>query len=165
MKSAIENNRTVETIAFWSAFGGSGLVGLLYWCLSAFRSEVEPIMVTIMYRFGDTDYLPLIYSLAHGQYSEFVDAASYGKRLLPFPVLSMIPYALFVAAFGNIGFVVADALISISSYLLIYAILRSVNENKAMVAAIALAIILAMYDPHNSYAGGWNFRYPRPHVT
>ena len=72
-------------------------------------------------------------------------------------------FRLCVAAFGSIGFIVADALISIGSYLLIYAILRSITEKKAMAATIALAIILAMYDHY--YAGGWNFRYPRPYVT
>jgi len=164
LEPAVGNNNKAEALVFWSAFGVAGLVGLVYWCLAAFRSDAEPIIITIMYRFGDTDYLPLIYSLARGQYSEFVDTGSYGAGLLPFPVFSILPYALCIAAFGNIGFIVADAVIPVGYFLLLYSILRSITDRKAMAAAIALAIIPAMY--YNShFPGAWDFRYPRPYVT
>src|SRR5262249_20179846 len=109
----------------------------------------------------DTDYLPLIYSLARGQYSELADPASYGTGLLPFPIFSMLPYALCVAIFGDIGFVVADALIAGGRYLLVYSLLSYVTERKATAAVVAFAVILATYGSQ----GGWNFRYPRPYVT
>jgi hypothetical protein len=150
-------------LVFWCGLAGSGLIGLLYWCLSALRPDVEPLIVTIMYRFGDTDYLPLIYSLAHGRYSEIADAASYGTGILPFPAGTILPYALCIAAFGNAGFIVGDVLISAGRFLLFYAILRSITNKKALATGAAFAIMLALYS--GGSFGGWGFRYPRPYVT
>jgi hypothetical protein len=171
MQPTTEMKLRLEPLAFWAASAGAGLIGLLYWCLAVFRSDSEPMIITIMYRFGDTDYLPLIYSLARGHYSELMDPATYGTGLMPFPVVAILPYALGVAAFGDAGFVIADVAISVGRFLLIFAILSSITERKALAAGIALAIIPAMYGSefyHSGFPGiaeGWNFRYPRPYVT
>jgi hypothetical protein len=151
---------------------GAGLIGLLYWLFAALYRGEEPLKVTILYRFGDTDYLPLIYSLARGHYSEFLDISSYGKGLLPFPIVSILPYAFGVAAIGDAGFGAVDALISIIRFLLLYTIFAycaDAKSSKLVLAGTALAFIPMLY-----LANAWNyqltsqpdyFRYPRPYVT
>ncbi len=135
-------------------------MGLIYWLLAALHRPDEPFKITLLYRYGDTDYLPLIYALARGQYSEFVTFEAYGSGLLSFPVVSMLPHALCVAVFGDGGFVVADALVSVARFLLAYCLLNIALGNRTFAAVGALLMVVATYE-----LGIWNFRYPRPFVT
>lgn len=135
----------------------SAAMGLLYWTLAALRNPGEPYAVTLLFRYRDTDYLPLIYSLARGQYSEFMNVEVPGSALLSFPVVSMLPHALSVALLGDAGFAVADVLVALVRFVLVYALLKIVVRDRGLAASMALLVVLVSYE-----AAVWNFRYPRP---
>src|SRR5262249_24788616 len=142
--------------------------GLLYWFFAAIYRNHEPLRITIFYRFGDVDYLPLIYSLARAHYSEFLDPSSYGTGLLPFPIVSLLPYALSIAIFGDAGFIVADGLLSMTRFLLVYFLIVSCTSNKPAAAGAALAVTPVLYWFYRFELFGLSenfFRYPRPYVT
>jgi hypothetical protein len=69
--------------------GLSGLIaaasGLIYWIVSIILQSNEPFPVIIFYRFGDTDYLSLIYALSRFRFHEFVTEGIEAPRLLSFP--------------------------------------------------------------------------------
>src|SRR4051812_45148320 len=58
---------------------------LLYWLLAAAFHPGEPARVAVLYRFGDTDYLPAVYALARGEPGVALDPVTCGRGLLPFP--------------------------------------------------------------------------------
>jgi hypothetical protein len=68
--------------------------------------------VTILYRFGDTDYLSLFYALSRFQFHEFVSQGIEPPRLIGFPTGLSFLYGLPIAAFGDAGIPIADVVIS-----------------------------------------------------
>jgi hypothetical protein len=74
--------------------------GMTYWLLNAVLRGNEPLPVTIRYRFGDSDYLSLIYALSRFQFHEFVTVGLAPQLFLSFsPGISMF-YALSIALQG-----------------------------------------------------------------
>src|SRR6266446_2856095 len=97
--------------------GLSGLVaaasGLIYWIVSIILQSNEPFPVIILYRFGDTDYLSLIYALSRFQFHEFVTEGIEAPRLLSFPPGISMFYAAPIALVGDFGFPLADGVLSV----------------------------------------------------
>ena len=147
----------LSSLFFYATLVASGTLGLLYWFFVAFYRGDDPLPVKILYRFGDPDYLPLIYSLSRGNFREFIDPASSGTGLLPFPIFSILPYAIGVAVFGDAGFPVVDAALSVTRFLLFFTIIYFITGDRTLSAAASLAVIPILYSIE-----GWAFRYPRP---
>ena len=131
-----------KPFAFWSACGAAGAIGLLYWILAKINSgsgAIDCYYYVSIWRYRL--FAPDLHS-ARGHYTEFIDPTTFGTGLIPFPVATILPHALCVAAFGDVGFMVADVLISAGRYLLIFAILISISKKRPLlVLAIALAIV------------------------
>ena len=89
------------------AIGIACASGLMYWLVAAWLRPNAPFPVTILYRFGDTDYLGLFYALSRFQFHEFITHGIEAPRLIPFPTGLSFLYALPIAVFGDAGFPVA----------------------------------------------------------
>jgi hypothetical protein len=133
---------------------------LLYWVLAPLFHPGEPSRVTLLYRFTDTDYLPAIYGLARGEFGEIIDPVTYGRGLLPFPALMLLPHALGVALFGDYGFALADAAVALAHFLLAWHIVRSFVAHRGAAAAGAFLLVVSLFPGE-----AWRFRYPRPFVS
>ncbi|HKP75999.1 MAG TPA: hypothetical protein VJT67_10680 [Longimicrobiaceae bacterium] len=133
---------------------------LLYWLLAALYHPGEPARVSVLYRFYDSDYLPAIYGLAHGQFGEVTDPVTRGQGLLPFPPLMMLPHALGVGLLGDYGFAAGDVAVALLHLLLAWHVARLFVAHRGLRAATAFLMVVAMFP-----GDAWGFRYPRPFVT
>src|SRR5580692_1380313 len=84
------------------------LSGLLYWPISFVLQPGQPLPVTILYHFGDTDYLDLYYAAARFRFHEFLTEGIEAPRLVPFPYGLAYIYGLPIMLFGDAGFMVGD---------------------------------------------------------
>jgi hypothetical protein len=146
--------------------------GLAYWFISGILRPAEPIPVTILYRFGDTDYLSLIYAVSRFQFHEFVTTGLGTPRWISFPPGLSMFYALPIAIFGDSGFPIGDALLSMLRMVACILAARSFTRERGTTACIALAIfVLTGPLPYVSrywelfYRPLWDLRYLRPYVT
>src|ERR1700747_2337290 len=81
------------------------LIGLAYWIVCILMQPDEPMSIRILYRYGDADYLPFIYTLTRFNVHEFATLG--GSGMLPFPLLFFVPHAAMIALFGDWGFAAA----------------------------------------------------------
>ena len=139
---------------------GGGLLGTLYWLFVLLFGLDEPLKISVFYRLGDTDYLPLIYALARGEYGEISDFATYGRGFLPFPLVSIAPYALAVALAGNAGFILADFAIGAMRALILQRTLLLLSRRPLASAILAVLLVIVLFD-----VNAWSYRLPRPFVT
>ncbi|AGA28120.1 hypothetical protein Sinac_3892 [Singulisphaera acidiphila DSM 18658] len=149
----------------------TGLSGGTYWIATALRRPNEPSSISLLYRYGDTDYLPLIYSLARLKYREFVVYEAAGTKSVSFPVFFMLPHALMVRLFGDYGFGYADALVAAARFVILLVLVKGfVRPPGATVATALLAFFLTGPGAHRVFGSlisspVWAFRYPRPYNT
>lgn len=148
------------TVALLVAVLGGGFIGILYWVFLLLVGPSEPLRISILYRFGDNDYLPLIYALARGEYREFSDFATYGRGFLPFPMVSIAPYSIGVALAGDPGFIMADFVVGAARALVLQRTLLLLSRRPLASAFMALVLVVVLYDVH-----AWSYRIPRPFVT
>src|SRR5262245_48381860 len=87
-----------KIVVFAIGLSAAALIGRSYWIVGVLLRPNEPMSVRIMYRYDDTDYLPLIYALARLQVHEFVTLG--GRGVLPFPLLFEVPHSAMIALFG-----------------------------------------------------------------
>jgi hypothetical protein len=156
--------------------GLSGLIaassGLIYWIVSIILRSNEPFPVIILYRFGDIDYLSLIYALSRFQFHEFVTEGIESPRLLLFPAGSSMFHAMSIALFGDYGFPLADGVLSVVRLIVCLLVSRFFFRTPTAVISAGLAIfVLTGPLPLVSrywelfYRPLWDMRYPRPFVT
>jgi hypothetical protein len=156
--------------------GLSGLVavssGLIYWIVGLILKGDEPFPVVILYRFGDTDYLSLIYALSRFEFHEFVTEGVEVPRLLSFPPGISMFYALPIALVGDYGFPLADGVLSVVRLMVCFLVSRIFFRSRMAVISAGLAIfVLTGPLPLVSKYWGlfyrplWDMRYLRPFVT
>jgi hypothetical protein len=146
--------------------------GLTYWIVSMVLRADEPLPVTILYRYGDTDYLSLIYALSRFNMHEFVSGGIEAPRLLLFPPGISMFYAMPIALLGDFGFPVADAIVSIGRLIVCFLMSRIFFRSPAAIISAGLAIfVLTGPLPLVSrywelfYRPLWDMRYTRPFIT
>jgi len=132
----------------------------------------EPFPVTILYRFGDTDYLSLIYAFSRFQFHEFVTEGIEAPRLLSFPPGISMFYAAPIALVGDYGFPLADGVLSVVRLAVCFLLSRIFFRSPLAVISACLAIfVLTGPLPLVSrywelfYRPLWDMRYLRPFVT
>ena len=159
-------------VPWFLAIGVAGASGLAFWIVAALIRPNGAFPVTILYRFGDTDYLSLLYALSRFQFHEFVSQGIDPARLIGFPAGLSFLYALPIAGFGDAGFPVADFLISVLRMAACLLAARLFFRTPAAIAAAAIAIfVLTGPLPLLSrfwslfYRPLWDMRYLRPFVT
>ncbi len=156
--------------------GLSGLIaaasGLIYWIVSIILQSNEPFPVIIFYRFGDTDYLSLIYALSRFRFHEFVTEGIEAPRLLSFPPGISMFYAVPIALVGDYGFPLADGVLSVVRLAVCFLLSRIFFRSPMAVISAGLAIfVLTGPLPLISRYWGlfyrplWDMRYLRPFVT
>jgi hypothetical protein len=155
------------------------LIGLAYWIICIFMQTDEPMSIRILYRYGDTDYLPFIYALARFNVHEFATLSNLG--VLPFPLLFFAPHAAMIALFGDWGFAAADALVTATWFILFFLLAKVSIEHSRPATVIGLAMLVAT-GPWGwtgvlpagweeglndlGYAFDvWSFRYSRPFIA
>lgn len=150
----------------------AGISGLLYWIVAALIRPNASFPVTILYRFGDTDYLSLFYALSRFQFHEFVTQGIEPARLIGFPTGLSFLYALPIAVFGDSGFPVADLIISMLRMTACLLAARIFFRTPAAIAAAAIAVFvltgpLPLLSDYWTlfYRPLWDMRYLRPFVT
>jgi len=156
------------------------LMGFSYWLVSLLIQPNEPTSIYILYRYEDTDYLPLIYSFARFNFHEFVVRELSGSNLLPFPALMMLPYASMIALFSDWGFAVADTAVMMTWFVvfLLFARIFTKNFQNAVVLAVILLVAAGPLSFWLLAKAGlffpqwelgiqpvWDFRYPRPYIS
>jgi putative flippase GtrA len=156
----------------------AAFAGGAYWLFT--QQLHEPFAVRLLYRFGDADYLPLIYAIAHGNFREFGAYGLVGTSIIPFPLVSSLPYSLAVAAFGDRGFVMMDIAISIARFALCVLLAGLLVRCKFQQACAALVIFVltgpalvshvlprvqALGWNTSAFGPSWLMRYPRSYVT
>jgi hypothetical protein len=159
-------------------FAVAVVVGGAYWL--SITDLKEPFAVSLLYRFGDDDYLPMIYAIARGKFTEFAAYGLVGSALLPFPVVSSAPYSVSVALFGDHGFVFADTIISALRFAACLLLARAFTRDALLQACAALMTFVltgpvlysdviwrlnALGMDAEHIASSWLMRYPRPYVT
>jgi hypothetical protein len=168
-----------DILVFAVGLLAAALIGLAYWIVCVLMRPDEPRSIRIMYRYGDTDYLPLIYALARFNVHEFATLGNSG--LLPFPLLFFLPHAAMIALFGDWGFAAADALIMATWFILFFLLAKGFTEDPRAAALIGLVMLVAAgpwgwtgvmpagwgEGPNNvGYSFDvWGFRYTRPFVA
>jgi hypothetical protein len=156
--------------------GLSGLIaaasGLIYWIVSIILQSNEPFPVLILYRFGDTDYLSLIYALSRFKFHEFVTEGIEAPRLLSFPPGISMFYAVPIALVGDYGFPLADGVVCVVRLAVCFLLSRIFFRSPMVVISAGLAIfVLSCPLPLISRYWGlfyrplWDMRYLRPFVT
>src|SRR5579863_3901933 len=150
----------------------AGVSGLIYWIVAASIRPNAPFLVTILYRFGDTDYLSLFYALSRFQFHEFTTQGIGLQRLIAFPTGLSFLYSLPIAAFGDVGFPLADLIISIlrMGACLLAARVFFRSPGAILAAAITLFVLtgpLPLISRYWTlfYRPLWDMRYLRPFVT
>lgn len=155
------------------------LIGLAYWIVCIFMHPDEPMSIRILYRYGDTDYLPFIYALARFNVHEFATLSNLG--VLPFPLLFFAPHAAMIALFGDWGFAAADALVTATWFILFFLLAKVSIEHSRPATVIGLAMLVATGPwgwtgvlpagweeglNNLGYAFDvWSFRYSRPFIA
>jgi hypothetical protein len=154
-----------------------GLIcGLSYWATSFILHPNDSIDTLILYRFGDTDYLPLIFNLAKLNFREFVVYEHARTELLPFPWLGMSLHAVMIFIFGKAGFLAADLVVSFIWLAAIHAILRAIFPDGRLAAAFTILFFdifqnqstcqLPIYWPYPGIiCSPFGYRYTRPFVA
>jgi hypothetical protein len=154
----------------------AAFIGLSYWLVSVVVHPYEPVSIRIMYRYEDTDYVPLIYTVARFNVHEFVTAG--GAGVLPFPLLFDVPHGAMVALLGDWGFAAADALVISAWFILFFLIAKVFTKGPRSAALIGLVMFIAagpwdwagVLPADLKWQFGvtfdvWGFRYTRPFVA
>jgi hypothetical protein len=169
-----------STIVFFSVgLLSAVLIGLAYWIVCICMRPDEPMSIRILYRYGDTDYLPFIYALARFNVHEFATLSNSG--LLPFPLLFFAPHAAMIALFGDWGFAAADGLVTATWFILFFLLAKVLVEHPRPATVMGLAMLIATGPwswtgllPEGweqalnnlGYAFDvWSFRYSRPFIA
>jgi hypothetical protein len=152
------------------------LIGLSYWLVSVLLHPDEPVSIRIMYRYEDTDYLPLIYTVSRFNVHEFVTLR--GAGVLPFPILFDLPHAAMIALLGDWGFAAADALVMSAWFTLFFLIANIFTKAPSASAFIGLVMLIAagpwgwieVLPADLKWQFGiifdvWGFRYTRPFIA
>ena len=163
-----ERWRCRDVVIFLACVAIAASLGAVYWFTTELRHPDEPFSVHLYYRYGDTDYLPLIYALARFQLHEFVVLEKSGTTLLPFPWVMMLCHAVSVRLFGDIGFVIADVL-TMSLWLLMFFFLAKLLTHENSLASVLSLLMTGILGPEYwrlsllwPHFPVWDFRYPRP---
>ena len=114
--------------------------GLLYWAISFVLQPSQPFPVTILYRFGDTDYLDLYYAAARLRFHEFLTEGIEAPRVVPYPFGLAYVYGLPIMLFGDAGFIVGDAAVSMARIAICMLLVRPSTRTPA--GGLAAAIVL-----------------------
>ncbi len=146
--------------------------GALYWIVSLLVHADEPFPVTILYRFGDTDYLSLFYAVSRFDFHEFITEGIEPRRLVAFPFGQSLFYAVPIMVFRDYGFVVGDLIVSAIRMAVCLAAGRIMFKDR-MGAAAAAVVIFVMTGPLPLLSRYWElFWFPlwdmrnlRPFVT
>jgi hypothetical protein len=145
--------------------------GLVYWLISAALLGTEPFPVTILYRYGDTDYLSLIYAFSRFQFHEFATEGLGPPRLLSFPPGLAMFYALPIAILGDYGFPVADVVVAILRMAVCFLVAKAIfkSANAAAMAAIVIFVVTGPLPLVSRYwelfnRPLWDMRLLRPYV-
>lgn len=163
--------RTIPCLLVLAATLVTGVSAGAYWLVTEWQRPNEPSSVSLLYRYGDTDYLPLIYSLSRLSYKEFAVYETSGTKGVSFPIFFMLPHALLVGLFGDLGFGYADALIAIARFGLLLALVKGFVRNPGTAVATALLAFFVTGPGAHRLLGPlvpmpvWVFRYPRPYTT
>ena len=134
--------------------------GLLYWVISLLLQPNQPLEIAILYRFGDTDYLNLFYAAARFRFHEFITEGIEPPRIVPFPYGLAYVYGIPIMLFGDAGFVVGDAAVSIARMAVCMLLARPFTRTPA--AGLAAAIVLfALTGPLPGVSRVWTmFMHP-----
>lgn len=142
--------------------------------LTAWLGRGEPISVTAMYRpGGDIQYYELLGAIARGNLGEPNLFESAGQGLHPFPLGSMWLHALFFAAAGPWGILIADTLVTVAGYLALVILARACRLSlRAAVAfgGFVCGYLYIAFAPLTDRFGWmrdlfWGDRFPRPFLT
>lgn len=175
----------LRRVSRWWAYFPLALVGVVLaalapWVRASIRGPDEPFDVSIIYRnqSGDIQYFPFIAQLARGSLTDGTIKEAEGSVLRSFPNAIFLPHAVSIAAFGNYGFVVGDAIVAAGYFLLLILFFRTLGVSR--LAATAAALFIALPIPIKlsfSAAIGpfeesfrvltalWGTRIPRPFIS
>jgi len=163
-------------VVFTIGLSTAAFIGLSYWLVSVLMRPCEPVSIRVMYRYEDTDYLPLIYSVARFNVHEFITFG--GSGVLPFPLLFDVPHGAMIALLGDWGFAAADALVMSAWFILFCFIAKIFTSDPRAVGFIGLVMLIAagpwdwagVLPADLKWQFGvtfdvWGFRYTRPFVA
>jgi hypothetical protein len=163
-------------VVFTVGLSTAAFIGLSYWLVCVLVHPYEPVSIRIMYRYEDTDYLPLIYTVARFNVHEFVTLG--GAGVLPFPLLFDVPHGAMIALLGDWGFAAADALVMSAWFILFFFIAKVFTKGPRAPAFIGLVMLIAagrwdwagVLPADLKWQFGvtfdvWDFRYTRPFVA
>lgn len=159
MKSGFKNptDRTVFVLFLVIA----GLYGTPYWLLSLFYWPDAPFSTIALYRVGgDIELWPLITRSWDSGFGDVTIYEKFGKDLITFPYIPLLPYMVCYHLFGDAGFVVADMAVSAFRFYALYLVVRFFisKQRGALIIAFLLFNALYIFSPHP-------FRIHRYYVT
>jgi hypothetical protein len=146
--------------------------GIAYWAISWIMDPNRATIIKALYRFGDTDYLSLVYAVSRMQFHEFISEGIEPPRIVPFPFGLSLFYALPITLFSDHGLLFGDLIISVIRVAACLAIGRILFKKPGEAAAAAV-VIFVMTGPlpivsrywDLFYRPLWDMRYLRPYVT
>ncbi len=139
----------------------------------------------VMYRptLGDRDYFPVVRQVADLQLGEAYTREFRGHGMMSFPWASVLPHALLMAAFGPVGFALADIFVPCGYAALLFLFLIRTGSGVFQSALLAVfsallgfgglsAQLIAAFGYHLrglpfylEFLQSWSLRFPRPFVS
>lgn len=141
---------------------------LTYWVVGL---RHYPLDVLVTYRYGDDLYLPLVVGLSEGNLGDSTHFEDHGKGVVSFPLVNLLPHALALRVFGDVGFVVMDALLVGVVYALTRALFRAATAPPPLDRLLAFVSASAAPELLRQLLGAvwlpfpvvlWDVRFPRP---
>lgn len=145
----------------------AGFQMLLFWLIGL--TTDDPMSVVAMYRYGDSNYFPLLRGLADLELGETLVLEHHGQNVQTSPFLPLALHALCFKALGIWGIALADVVVSVAYYAVLNMLLRTAMVRSPVREVLALSVScrliefvfqLGFYSPHL-----WGYRIPRPFIT